>query len=131
MKKKKHGKVQQRSRVFTEDFKRRVCAEYLHGSCSMEFLRRKYKIKGHSAIRNWLDVFSDIASVNLKRNGMESSNTAQQPIETTLEEENARLKAEVASLQTDKLLLEASLEIISEDYGIEWAKKSEAGRLKK
>lgn len=131
MKNQKHGQVQKERRVFSSDFKRKVCAEYLHSGCSMESLRRKYDIKGHSAIANWLRKFSDIEAQTTQKPVFMPSKALKKQVGTDSDTENLQLKARIKSLETDKLLLETMLEIINEDYGIDVRKKFEAGQLKK
>ena len=131
MKNREHGKVQKERRVFSSEFKRKVCAEYLHSECSMESLRRKYDIKGHSAISNWLRKFSDIEAQTNQKPPVMPSKAIKQKAGTDSAAENLQLKAQIKSLETDKLLLETMLEIVKEDYGIDARKKCAAGQLKK
>lgn len=131
MKKTNHGKVQKKRQEFSELFKRKVCAEYLHSGCSMEFLKRKYKLKGHSAIRNWLNKYSDIEAQKPLKTVLMSSESSKTAVKTAPKEENLLLKEKIKSLETDKLLLEAMLEIVAEDYGIDVRKKFGAGQSKK
>lgn len=49
-----HGKVQRIPRYFSEEFKRKVCEEYLSGGTTKTALMAKYDIRGKSAILNWL-----------------------------------------------------------------------------
>jgi transposase-like protein len=44
-------------RKIDESFKRLVVEEYLSTGCSKGYLSRKYKIRGKSAIHEWLTIF--------------------------------------------------------------------------
>ncbi len=54
---KKGKKLSQRPHSFTEDFKRKVCVEFIGGKSTKAELQRKYNLRGHSCISKWLGNF--------------------------------------------------------------------------
>ena len=60
-----------------------------------------------------------------------SSKSSKTAVKTAPKDENPVLKEKIKSLETDKRLLEAILEIVAEDYGIDVRKKFGAGQSEK
>jgi len=100
---------------YSEAFKRKVVQEYENGA-SMHSLQRKYGIGGNTTIQKWVRKYG----------------TRPQPGKTeSPEEEIRRLKARIAQLEkavsnltVEKLVLESTLEVYQEEYGVVYAKKN-------
>lgn len=44
-------------RIYSEEFKKKVCEEYLAGGVSKVFLLKKYGIRYRSAVQKWMSVY--------------------------------------------------------------------------
>lgn len=132
------GKTRQKmkrkkAQVYSEEFKRKVCAEYLETGGSKVALLRKYGISFRSAIQTWLKEFGyeDIYHSGSPRPKLLPHQLTLSAEEELMISENASLKEKNACLE--KSLLEAELKnalyeemirLAETKWGIEIEKKS-------
>jgi len=105
---------------YSEAFRIQVVREYEAGA-GIHQLQKKYGIKGSTTVRKWIQKYS--------RQGLRYElMTIQTPDERNrlkeLEAENARLKTLVANLSLDKAILESTVAVIEQEYGIDVKKNA-------
>lgn len=116
---------------YSDDFKLKVIQEVLSGEITKEEARRKYHIRGKSAVLNWMRKFgylSEIPKENLILCQMKKTTTNK-----ISDSELNKLKAEKEALQEELKLAKLKLEgyqimlrIGKEKLGIDLEKKSGA-----
>lgn len=113
---------------YSDIFRQTVVNEILNGSLNKEAARRKYGIKGKSAILNWMRKFdtSNTYPVMAKKNQDNTEKTKQQ-----LEAENAKLRKELDLEQLRNKALNVMIDIAEDQFKIPIRKKSGAKRSKK
>lgn len=101
---------------YSEVFKLQVVAEYEHGNISIEELRRKHEIRGHSTISKWIKKYGKqvYKSVDYKLN---------QGIQSDVLKEKAELLVELQQARLQVAALEALVEASSRHTGINLKKK--------
>lgn len=113
---------------YTDEFKQKVVNEVLNGLISKDEARRRYGIKGKSAVLNWMRKFDVSKSVNMtaKRKLGKSGKTVEE-----LEAENQRLKQELDIEQLRTRALNVMIDIAEDRFKIPIRKKSGARQSKK
>ncbi len=111
---------------YTDEFKMNVVREVLQGHICKDEARRKYGIKGKSAILNWIRKFDASQMHEMK----EQRSTKTEPI-SQLEAENKRLREELELERLRTLSLNVMIDIAEEQFKIPIRKKSGAKQLKK
>lgn len=112
---------------FEEAFKRRVVLEVVRGEISQEEARRRYRIGGKSTILKWMRSFAgmnpNVSGPNplFILQGMSKDDDTRK-----LEEEIARLKAQLQHAELKGRAYQIMVEIAKEKYGIDLEKKSGA-----
>lgn len=81
--------------VFSEEFKRMVCATYMGSNSSKEEIRIKFGIKGKSSLLYWLRKFGYINSSYQPCQQLPSMAKSKEEIAKNLEKENEDLKLQV------------------------------------
>lgn len=106
---------------YSTAFKRKVVREVETGTLSVSQAQKVYDIGGGSTIYNWLDEFgkSDSKTVYIR------TNDENDPM-SKLEEENKRLREEKQALESalaqahlKQLVLESTIEVASEHFGVD------------
>lgn len=113
---------------YTDDFKQNVVNEVLNGLISKDEARRRYGIRGKSAVLNWMRKFDASKSSNImprKRNDTLTKSKEE------LEAENLRLKQELEIEQLRSRALNVMIDIAENQFNIPIRKKSGAKRSKK
>ena len=113
---------------YSDEFKKGVVDEVHKGILSKEEARRKYGIKGSSAVLNWIRKFegNKFQSMNPKAKATKSSKSIEE-----LEAENARLKQELDIEQLRNRALNVMIDIAEDQFKIPIRKKSGAKQSKK
>jgi transposase len=96
-----------------DDFKRKVVKEYERGGVTKEQLRRKYGIRGKSAILQWCRLFGT------KDYGQKEVIIEQPPVIV-----DQSLQQALADAQLRIAYLEAVIELANEKHGLNLKKKS-------
>lgn len=111
---------------YTDEFKKNVVKEVLEGHICKDEARRRYGIKGKSAVLNWIRKFDASQVHEMKK---------QHPIPTQplspLEAENQRLREELAFERLRTLSLNVMIDMAEEQFKVPIRKKSGAKQLKK
>lgn len=111
---------------YTDEFKKNVVKEVLEGRIYKDEARRRYGIKGKSAVLNWIRKFD--ASQN---HGMKDSHPTPTQPHSQLEEENKRLSEELELERLRTLSLNVMIDLAEEQFKIPIRKKSGAKQWKK
>jgi transposase-like protein len=110
---------------YSDEFKESVVKEVLDGLICKEEARRRYGIKGKSAVLNWIRKFE-----GSKTRSMNKKNKTGKSLEE-LEAENARLKQELEIEQLRSRALNVMIDIAEDKFKIPIRKKSGAKQSKK
>jgi transposase len=113
---------------YSDEFKESVVKEVLNGLICKDEARRKYGIKGKSAVLNWIRKFEG------SKSGIMSAKRKLRKTEKTLEEleaENQRLKQELDMEQLRTRALNVMIDIAEDRFKIPIRKKSGAKQSKK
>jgi transposase len=113
---------------YTDEFKRAVVHEVLDGILCKDEARRKYGIKGKSAVLNWIRKF-DQSKSDLMKAKFKSKQSGKSIEE--LEAENRRLHEELEMEQLRVRALNVMIDIAEDQLNIPIRKKSGAKQLKK
>ncbi len=105
---------------YSEAFRIQVVREYEAGE-RISQLQEKYGINGTMTIQNWIKKYS---TQGLRYELMTIQTPEERDRVKELKAENARLKILVADLTLDKAILESTVAVIEEAYGID-VKKNE------
>ena len=62
------GFIPQKNRVYSDEIKKRAVKEYLTGNGSLETICKKYKIRSHIQLRNWIKVYNAHGDFGKRRN---------------------------------------------------------------
>lgn len=124
--------------MYTEEFKRMVCEEYVSSRLGKDELARKHDIKGHGSILRWLralgyettgheqpkriEIQESIMTEDLKEKDLGIDELKKQIKQLKRELEDSQIKAEVYSTIID---------IAEKKFGIEIRKKPDSKRSKK
>lgn len=113
--------------LYSEEFKKKVVNEVLSGDICKEEARRRYGIKGNSAILNWIRKFDSNNQIyTMKRKIKE------QPKDTVLlNAENKRLREELELERLRVLSLNVMIDLAEEQFKVPIRKKSGAKQSKK
>lgn len=109
---------------YPDDFKIAVVQEVLNGLICKDEARRKYGIKGKSAVLNWIRKFDQSKSDTMKAKP-KTSKTTSKSIEE-LEAENRRLREELEVEQLRVRALNVMIDIAEDQLNIPIRKKSGA-----
>lgn len=109
---------------YSDEFKRSVIDEVLTGVLNKEEARRKYGLKGSSAVLNWIRKFEEKKSS--MKNPVKSGKSTEE-----LEAENARLKQELEIEQLRNRALNVMIDIAERQFKIPIRKKSGAKQSKR
>jgi transposase len=88
-------------RVFSENFKRQVIREVMTGQISKEEARRRYNIKGKTAILNWIRKFDIPNPIIMSDHELNEKELLAKIKRLEQELEDAKLKAEGYSKMID------------------------------
>jgi transposase-like protein len=110
---------------YTDEFKESVIKEVLDGIITKEEAKRRYGIRGSSAVLNWIRNFEYTQSVNMEKNKKTGKSLEE------LEAENARLKQELELEQLRTRALNVMIDIAENQFKIPIRKKSGAKQSKK
>lgn len=110
---------------YTNEFKESVVKEVLDGIITKEEAKRRYGIRGSSAVLNWIRNFEYTQSIN-----MEKTKKTGKSLEE-LEAENARLKQELELEQLRTRALNVMIDIAENQFKIPIRKKPGAKQSKK
>jgi transposase-like protein len=116
----------ERVNFYSEVFKKAVVQEVLSGGLCKDEARRKYGIRGNSAILNWMRKFDDSSTYPMKKKGRTPGRDI-----TELEAENKRLKEELEHERLRSLSLNVMIDLAEEQFKIPIRKKSGAKQLKR
>lgn len=111
---------------YTDEFKKNVVKEVVEGHISKDEARRRYGIKGKSAVLNWIRKFDASQIHEMKKHRPSQT----QPL-SQLEAENKRLREELELERLRSLSLNVMIDIAEEQFKIPIRKKSGAKQLKK
>lgn len=114
---------------YTDEFKQKVVNEVHNGLISKEEARRRYGIRGNSAVLSWMRKFGVSKPVNdmLKKRKQE---TRAKSLEE-LEAENLRLKEELEEERLRSRALNIMIDIAERQFNIPIRKKHGARQSKK
>jgi transposase len=118
----------ERLRYYTDEFKQNVVNEVLDGLISQAEARRRYGIKGKSAILNWIRKFDGSNLI-----GMKPKKKTEDVIKSTeeLEAENRRLRQELELEKLRSKALNVMIDIAEDKFKIPIRKKHGARQSKK
>ncbi len=105
---------------YSEAFRIQVVREYEQAGMSLTKLHQRYGVSIHT-LKKWIAKYS---TQGLRYNLMTIQTPEERDRVKELEAENARLKLLVADLTLEKAILESTVAVIEETYGID-AKKNE------
>jgi len=113
---------------YTDEFKQNVVNEVLNGLISKDEARRRYGIRGKSAVLNWMRKFdvSNASAMKAKKKQERASKSNEE-----LEAENLRLKQELEIEQLRSRALNVMIDIAEKQFKIPIRKKSGARQSKK
>ncbi len=111
---------------YSDEFKKSVVKEVLSGLLRKDEARRKYGIKGKSAILDWIRKFDTAESPQMRKRRQQNSDKTEE-----LEAQNKRLKAELELERLRTLSLNVMIDMAEEQFKIPIRKKSGAKQLKK
>ena len=113
---------------YSDEFKLTVAHEVLDGLICKDEARRKYGIKGKSAVLNWIRKFDQS-----KSDSMKSKVAIKQTVKSLedLEAENRRLREELEMEQLRVRALNVMIDIAEDQLNIPIRKKSGAKQSKK
>lgn len=122
---------------YSDNFKLKVIQEVLSGEITKEEARRKYNIKGKSAVLIWMRKFG-FAPELPKENGLSLATMKKAQKEEKLQDELQRLKAEKQALEEQLKLAKLKIEgydvmikLGKEKFGVDLEKKHGAKQSKK
>ena len=118
----------ERVNFYSEVFKKAVVQEVLSGGLCKDEARRKYGIRGNSAILNWMRKF-DVSNASAMKAKKKQERTSKSNEE--LEAENLRLKQELEIEQLRSRALNVMIDIAEKQFKIPIRKKSGARQSKK
>lgn len=81
--------------LFSDEFKRMVCEEYLKGNFTKEEIRLKFGIKGKSSLLYWLRKFGYVNSNNFPNSELPFMSKSKKESSKSLEKENEDLKLQL------------------------------------
>jgi transposase-like protein len=113
-------------KYYSQSFKKSVVQEVLSGQLSKEEARRRYGIKGKSAVLNWIRKFDTADTKKMKKKTKTSPANLQ-----LLEAENKRLQEELELERLRVFSLNVMIDLAEEEFKIPIRKKSGAKQLKK
>jgi transposase-like protein len=120
---------------YSEEFKRKVCEEYLQLRCKKTDLLRKYDIKFRSAIQTWLRNFGySSASVYhvYPTDALQLMGRAKEEKDVSaLERQIVELKQKLANAELKGLVLEKLIDVAERDLHIDIRKKRNTKQSKK
>lgn len=112
---------------YSDEIKKSIVDEVLSGVLNKEEARRKYGIKGNSAVLNWIRKFEGNKScMNAKKNPLRTGKSTEE-----LEAENARLKQELDIEQLRNRALNVMIDLAEKQFKIPIRKKSGAKQSKR
>jgi transposase len=111
---------------YSDEFKRSVIQQVLAGRISKEEARRRYGIKGKSAILNWIRKFDSLSTYPMKE-----KHPLPQTAINELEAENKRLREDLELERLRTLSLNVMIDLAEQQFKIPIRKKSGAKQLKK
>jgi transposase-like protein len=113
---------------YSDVFKEMVVKEVLDGLISKEEARRKYRLKGNSAVLNWIRKFEEFKTIPMKpKRKFGTSGKSQEELEA----ENQRLKQDLEMEQLRSRALNVMIDIAEDQFKIPIRKKSGAKQSKK
>lgn len=113
---------------YTDEFKEKVVNEVLNGLISKEEARRRYGIRGKSAVLNWMRKFDSLKTGSymlLKRHGITTKSKEE------LEAENLRLRQELEEERIKNRALNVMIDIAEKQFNIPIRKKHGAKQSKR
>ncbi len=113
---------------YTDEFKQKVINEVLNGLISKEEARRRYGIRGKSAVLNWMRKFdaSKTGYYMVRKKDSLSTKSREE-----LEAENLRLKQELEEERLRNRALNVMIDIAERQFNIPIRKKRGARQSKK
>lgn len=87
--------LSQTRQIFSEDFKRMVCEQYLNSRSNKEEIRLRFGIKGKSSLLYWLRKFGYIESNYKPNQELPFMAKSKKDISKSLEKENEDLKLQL------------------------------------
>jgi transposase-like protein len=113
---------------YTDEFKQKVVNEVLNGLISKEEARRRYGIRGKSAVLNWMRKF-DASKTGY--NMVKKKDSLSTKSREELEAENLRLKQELEEERFRNRALNVMIDIAERQFNIPIRKKRGARQSKK
>ena len=111
---------------YSDEFKKSVVKEVLSGQISKEEARRRYRIKGKSAVLNWIRKFDTSQTYEMRKKLFHQFQDT-----TQLEAENKRLRDELELERLRTLSLNVMIDLAEEQFKVPIRKKSGAKQSKK
>jgi transposase-like protein len=111
---------------YTDEWKKFIVGEVLSGRLCKDEARRKYGIKGKSAVLNWIRKFDTSHAHPMKK-----KRQSQDKDTSVLEAENKRLREELELERLRTLSLNVMIDMAEEHFKVPIRKKSGAKQLKK
>jgi len=105
---------------YSEAFRIQVVREYEQDGMSVNALRKKYGVS-HVTLQRWIQRYS---SPGLRYETMTIQTPKERNRLKALEAENAQLKQLVADLTMENRILESTVAVIEQDYGIDVKKNA-------
>jgi len=113
---------------YTDEFKKKVVNEVLKGLISKEEARRRYGIRGNSAVLNWIRKFDTTKTgFCMPRKNYEISRKSREELEA----ENLRLKQELEEERLRNRALNVMIDIAERQFNIPIRKKHGVRQSKK
>jgi transposase-like protein len=119
---------QNRTRRYSELFKRKVCQEYLEGGLALTYLSEKYQISGHHTIRDWLRTFGFYGIPKESQCKLIMAKPKNKDVFLTLEQMKKRIRELERQLEDAEIkaeLNEKIIEIAEKQLNIQIRKKSD------
>jgi transposase len=111
---------------YSDEFKKSVVQQVLTGQICKDEARRRYGIRGKSAVLNWIRKFDSSKIYSMKKKPQLSQRDTSE-----LEVENKRLRTELEWERLRCLSLNVMIDLAEEQFNIPIRKKSGAKQLKK
>lgn len=109
-------------RIYSENFKRLIVAEYEQGFLNKDQLQRKYDIRGNSCIPRWLKKYGTFNYPNYKSKGRPMKDPAKQRIK--------ELEAQLKEKELELKLYKKFIELAENELNIKITKKSGTKQFK-
>lgn len=118
MKSKSRQSLPSPRQLFSDDFKKMICEQYLAGNLNKEEIRVKFNIKGNSSLLYWLRKFGYVVSNHNSSQVLPFMAKSKKETSKSLEKENEDLKLQLE-------MYKRMISIAEKEFKISIVKKSD------